>query len=287
MDPLVSIGMPCYNRPEMLRRAIECILNQTYKNLEVIISNDCSPNPEVVALVEEYAAKDNRIRLFHQPVDLGCYGNYQFVLQQATGKYFMYAQDDDTWEPECISKLVSMLESNPEYALAISSVRFVGSQGVYATYKFTNENSVSLITGEKVAFLWMGVWRTDALRLFDRDGDDIHGKDIIIAAEAILSLPYGTVDEVLYNKTLYYDKALKYVIDNPLCLLQMYKHFILRTTQSKYIPTRNKLKLIVIIPTFGLRVVMMYLVQPIYLLGFYNWIRSKSRDKYNGWFANE
>ena len=116
MEPLVSVGLPCYNRPEMLRRAIECILNQTYKNLEIIISNDASPNPAVKPMLDEFAARDSRIRLYHQPVDLECYGNYYFVQQQATGPYFMYAQDDDWWEPEFVELLVDNLENHPENA---------------------------------------------------------------------------------------------------------------------------------------------------------------------------
>lgn len=287
MNPLVSVGMPCYNRLESLRRAIECICNQTYTNLEIIISNDASPNPEIYTMLDEFALRDQRIRLFNQPVDLGCYGNYQFVLQQATGKYFMYAQDDDTWEPECIESLVTELEVHPQSALAISTVRYVCNNMHYASYRPIHKNPVFLITGEKIAFFWMGVWRTDKLRLFDRDGDDIHGKDIIISSEAVLSVPYEHIDKILYNKTLYPNKARQYVEENPLCLLQMYKHFIIRTTESKYIPLKNKLKLIIIIPAFGLRVIIMYLVQPIYLLGFYNWIRSKSRGTYNKVYADD
>ncbi|MBU4370171.1 glycosyltransferase [Patescibacteria group bacterium] len=43
---LVSVGIPTYNRPESLRRTLECITSQTYKNLEIIISDNCSPNQE-------------------------------------------------------------------------------------------------------------------------------------------------------------------------------------------------------------------------------------------------
>jgi len=286
-EPLVSIGMPCYNRLEQLRTAIESIRNQTYQNLEIIISNDASPNPEIYTMLDDFAAKDSRIKLFHQPADLGCYGNYYFVQQQATGKYFMYAQDDDTWEPECIESLVENMEAHPKQAVAISAVRYVNNEDVYATYRFTNETPLSLFTGEKIAFLWMGLWRTDRLRMFDRDADDIHGKDIIIAAETILAFPYGYVDKIQYNKTLYYDKALKYVRDNPVCLLQMYNELIIRTTESKHISNQNKLKLIYLIPAFGLRVAMMYLVLPFYLLGFHNPVRSKSRKGYNRWFADD
>ena len=46
-QPLVSVGIPTYNRPEGLRRTLECITKQTYKNLEIIVSNNCSSGPEI------------------------------------------------------------------------------------------------------------------------------------------------------------------------------------------------------------------------------------------------
>ena len=80
-EPLVSVGLPCYNRPETLKRAIDCMLNQTYRNIELLISNDCSPNPEVYRLLDEYAAKDTRVKVWHQPVDLSPeWGEYMTEL---------------------------------------------------------------------------------------------------------------------------------------------------------------------------------------------------------------
>lgn len=56
--PLVSVWIPCYNRPEGLKRTLECITGQTYKNLEIIVSDNCSPDPEVERVGREYASRN-------------------------------------------------------------------------------------------------------------------------------------------------------------------------------------------------------------------------------------
>lgn len=108
-SPLVSIGIPTYNRPEGLRRTLECITKQTYKNLEIIVSDNCSLGPETEAVVRDFMAKDSRIQYFRQQENKGGVFNGKFVLKKATGEYFMWAADDDEWETHfievCILKI--------------------------------------------------------------------------------------------------------------------------------------------------------------------------------------
>lgn len=108
--PLVSVGVPTYNRPAGLRRTIECITTQTYRNLEIIISDNASPNPEVERVVREFRQRDPRIQYYRQNENKGASFNFKFVLKNARGEYFMWAADDDEWENFYIEKLVSLLE---------------------------------------------------------------------------------------------------------------------------------------------------------------------------------
>jgi FkbM family methyltransferase len=101
-QPLVSIGIPTYNRPEGLKRTLECITKQSYKNLEIIVSDNCSLNPEVEKVVKEFKGKDSRIQYFHQSENIGAANNFKFVLEKATGEYFMWATDDDEWDYEYV-----------------------------------------------------------------------------------------------------------------------------------------------------------------------------------------
>jgi FkbM family methyltransferase len=95
---LVSIGLPTYNRPEGLRRALTRITQQTYKNLEIIVSDNFSPDPEVGEVVKQFQRQDPRVKFIRQSKNIGASANFRFVLEQASGEYFMWASDDDYFE---------------------------------------------------------------------------------------------------------------------------------------------------------------------------------------------
>jgi glycosyltransferase involved in cell wall biosynthesis len=104
--PLVSVGIPTYNRPDGLRRTLECIVGQTYPRLEIIVSDNASDNPQVKKVAEEFAGHDTRITYICQERNLGPNGNFRFTLANATGEYFMWAADDDEWDKEFIRTCV-------------------------------------------------------------------------------------------------------------------------------------------------------------------------------------
>lgn len=97
--PLVSVGIPTFNRPEGLRRTLRLICNQTYRNLEILVSDNASPRSETEKVVRGFAAADERIKYFRQSENIGALANFQFVLAKASGDYFMWAADDDEWDP--------------------------------------------------------------------------------------------------------------------------------------------------------------------------------------------
>jgi glycosyltransferase involved in cell wall biosynthesis len=128
--PLVSVGIPTYNRPEGLRRTLECITNQTYANLEIIVSDNCSPDPQVVNVVNEFKQVDSRIRFYRQDENIGAQHNFKFVLGQSTGKYFMWAADDDKWNDFYIAELVNCLETlGPQYVAANFEAQYFDRNG--------------------------------------------------------------------------------------------------------------------------------------------------------------
>ncbi len=125
---LVSIGLPIYNGAETMRRTIDSLLSQTHQKLELIISDNASTD-DTQKICEDYAKTDERVKYFRQEKNQGMSRNYEFVLEQARGEYFMWAADDDYWEPSFISTLKSVLDNNPNYGVAMSSVSFVDENG--------------------------------------------------------------------------------------------------------------------------------------------------------------
>jgi glycosyltransferase involved in cell wall biosynthesis len=114
-QPLVSIITPTYNRPDYLRVALASAISQTYKNIEIIVSDNCSPeNPETI--IESF--KDSRIRFFRNSSNLGMFPNTMNAFKKARGKYVASLLDDDMWEATFLEKLVLALEKNSNLALA-------------------------------------------------------------------------------------------------------------------------------------------------------------------------
>jgi glycosyltransferase involved in cell wall biosynthesis len=115
--PLVSIGIPTFNRPNGLRRTLECITAQTYRNIEIIVSDNCTPGLDVQEVMQQFMNEDQRIQFHRQEVNKGAEFNFQFVLEQANGDYFIWAADDDLCKPDMVEMLVSAMEANSNAVL--------------------------------------------------------------------------------------------------------------------------------------------------------------------------
>jgi hypothetical protein len=116
--PLVSIGLPTYNREKLLRKALAAVLAQDYADLEVVVSDNASPDG-TEAFCRETAARDPRVRYVRQPENIGPTRNYLAVQALATGEYYMNMADDDTPAPNYVSECVKALEADPGLAVAL------------------------------------------------------------------------------------------------------------------------------------------------------------------------
>ena len=123
-EPMVSIGLPTYNRPAGLRKALEWILQQTYPNLEILVSDNCSTNTEVQKITTEFAARDNRIRVFRQNENIGLENNFNYVYAQSLAPYFIWMSDDDFFDANYISDCVQFLEKNPDFVLCSGVAKY-------------------------------------------------------------------------------------------------------------------------------------------------------------------
>lgn len=105
----VDILLATYNGEKYLKELIDSILNQTYKNIKLIISDDCSKD-STRKILEEYEKQDERVEVYYQPQNLGYVKNFEFLLKQVKSNLYMLADQDDVWLPEKIEKSVETLE---------------------------------------------------------------------------------------------------------------------------------------------------------------------------------
>lgn len=109
MEEQIDVLLATYNGEKYLREQIDTILNQTYKNIKLIISDDCSKD-ETSNILKEYAKKDNRIELYMQKENLGVVKNIEFLLEKVESPYYMLADQDDYWLPEKAEKTLDELK---------------------------------------------------------------------------------------------------------------------------------------------------------------------------------
>ncbi len=134
---LVSVIIPTYNRPEYLQQAIASAVNQTYQNIEIIVSDNCSTD-NTQEIVESFA--DFRIKFWRQPRNLGMFANQMEALKMAQGKYVASLHDDDMWNQDFLAKLVPNLEANPQLILAFCDQYIIDTQS-QINYPETEKNT--------------------------------------------------------------------------------------------------------------------------------------------------
>lgn len=111
MEGQIDILLATYNGEKYLREQIDSILNQTYKNIRLIVSDDCSKDG-TRKILEEYKNKDERIKVYYQEKNLGVVKNIEFLLGKVESQYYMLADQDDYWLPEKAEKSLETLKNN-------------------------------------------------------------------------------------------------------------------------------------------------------------------------------
>jgi glycosyltransferase involved in cell wall biosynthesis len=115
--PQVSVIVPTYARPAYLREALDSALAQTYRDVEIIVS-DNGPSEEIERLVASYG--DPRLRYRHNGGNIGPMLNALAAYRSARGRYLATLHDDDVWEPTYLERLVPPLEADSNLVLAFS-----------------------------------------------------------------------------------------------------------------------------------------------------------------------
>ncbi|MBN2009916.1 glycosyltransferase family 2 protein [candidate division KSB1 bacterium] len=135
--PKVSIGLPVYNGDNFLKEAIDSFLNQTFRDFELIITDNASTdNTETIC--RQYAASDKRIIYHRHNKNLGAAYNYNHGFNLAKGQYFKWAAHDDVCAPTYLEECVAILESNSDIVLCYPQTVIIDEAG--EKVKFYNDD---------------------------------------------------------------------------------------------------------------------------------------------------
>ncbi len=222
--PKISIGLPVFNGERFIEKKIKSILSQTFKDFELIISDNSSTDM-TSTICESYAKIDNRIKFFHQTKNIGAAANFNFVLEKSEGAYFMWTAVDDIIMPMFIEKNLEILEKNPNIICSVSKMKLFGETTDNLKSELDDSGLTKFFKKIKTDFGYMdtypasgpyekrvkeyiknlrhnqifyGVYRTNMIKKF-------HVQDNFLFADActiLNSLKFGelfVVDEVLMN----------------------------------------------------------------------------------------
>lgn len=153
-NDLISIIIPMYNAERYILRTITSVLNQTYKNMEIIILDNCSVDDsfKIVSSIS-----DSRIRLIRNKTNIGLNGSLNKGITLSKGKYIKFLCADDELEPKCLEKMY-LWAIEKKIAIEYSNCRFIdendnmifdraGSKKSYLL-KYNEENVKSLLLGK-------------------------------------------------------------------------------------------------------------------------------------------
>lgn len=108
---MISIVLPTYNGEKFIRQSINSVINQTYKEWELIIVNDCSTDG-TNKIVEEYAKSDTRISVIYNEVNQKLPASLNIGFNQAKGDWYTWTSDDNVFKPEALEKMHEELMNN-------------------------------------------------------------------------------------------------------------------------------------------------------------------------------
>ena len=117
---LVSVIMPSYNAGKYLSGSIESILNQTYRNLELLITDDGSSEQETLQILKHYSDVDSRVKVEYLHENLGSGHSRNEAIRRAQGRYIAFCDCDDRWMPDKLERQIAYM-TEKDCALCSSS----------------------------------------------------------------------------------------------------------------------------------------------------------------------
>ena len=126
--PLVSIAIPAYNCERYIAQSIESLLNQSFGDFELVISDNASTDG-TEAVCRRYAAQDARVRYVRRSENIGGPGNFRYVFSLCVGKYHKWSTADDHWHPDFVREAVAVLDARPDVVLCYPKTQLIDADG--------------------------------------------------------------------------------------------------------------------------------------------------------------
>lgn len=208
--PKLSIGMPVYNGEAHISQALDSLLEQSFTDFEIIISDNASTD-RTQQICREYQKRDSRIKYFEQEHNFGAVANYNAVFELASGEYFKWAACNDTCLPEMLSECIDVLDRNADVVLCYPKTMLIDESGSdlqpYDDHLNIMDDSAVVRVKQLLISLSMcnafnGVLRTEAL-LQTKVVEDFLASDVSLLVRLCLLGKFYEVPKRLFNRRMH------------------------------------------------------------------------------------
>ncbi len=209
--PRVSIGVPIYNGEKYIRHTLDSLIAQTYPDIEIIVTDNCSTDA-TPQIIKGYAARDPRVCFVSNGANLGPARNYNRGLELARGEYFKWNPADDVCAADFVEKCVNVLDADPSVVLAYTRTTVIDSNGA-AIRRYGYEldlddprahvrlaRMVNVDHHEHGAHELYGVMRARALRTTPGMGMHVRGDSVLLARLLLLGRFRRIEEHLFYNR---------------------------------------------------------------------------------------
>lgn len=229
--PKVSALMPVYNSNlAYLKETIESVLNQTFSDFEFLILNDSPQNLELENFILEYAKKDERIRYFKNPRNLGISGSRNKLIDLAKGEFLAVIDHDDISVKERFEKQIAFLEANEEVGVVGGGIELMSSKK--SEFVPTKSVAIKLRLMRKYAFLHpTTMMRKSILQENQISYNALYSpcEDYKLHCDLIDKTEFANLDEVMIEYRDFENTSSKNEK-----LMQMITHLIVQENKQKY-----------------------------------------------------
>ena len=255
---MVSIVVPVYKVEKYLQRCIESILNQTYKDLDVILVDDGSPD-SCGEIAESFKLKDNRISVFHQE-NKGVSSARNLGLSAAKGKYVVFVDADDYVERDYIYNLVSAIQSKDNVQLGIINYSIAHIPQVKSYPGLYNQKQTAIRLFQKKGFmgyLFNKIFLIDIIRKnhITFSSDSSWCEDALFCSKYIMYTQYSCfVEYEGYNYCIRNDSATNMEYNEKhISVLDTYKQIINIMKELQYNDLDEQLKINYVVHCINLK----------------------------------
>jgi glycosyltransferase involved in cell wall biosynthesis len=206
--PLLSVGLFVYNGERFLEETLDSILNQTFTDFELIISDNASTD-RTGEISQAYARRDGRIRYYRGEKNMGAGWNIRRVYELATGKYFKWAAADDILGREFLQRCVEALENDPACVVAYARTKEVDENGTFIKNYVTPMKTDSsdpvarfreMLLTYHMCYQIFGVMRMSALRQLPPQGSYVNSDGVLLAQMSLLGRFYEVPEHLFVSR---------------------------------------------------------------------------------------